>query len=222
MALIVFLGGIASGKTTYRALAKEYLGNHGFLVISHANPPFSGFTYLALMFIVTLTSLRRPTGHPLARLEVLNRVLLSKVLRLAILLDLLQLIIATMAYRVLDGLSRTVLILEDSLPVILLDHLTYYLLYRNHGVSKDKVLLTLYRVVLSNWLSLEGVTLCVYLRASARMRYLRSIKRGYRIVNAAVPHDRLRGGFLISIARKLCGNVTIINTESKISRLGSK
>jgi len=147
-ALIIFVGPTASGKTTRaRALCRKYGSKCYFSVI----PPFGGLAYLMLRFMIALLTLVHPEYRRLASvkkavafLEVFFTELFRRILPLAILLDSISIAIRALALYMV-GLFKRVIVIEDFIPQIIVDHVVYAKAYTRN----DRLYRVSTRVMLS-------------------------------------------------------------------------
>jgi len=108
-----------------------------------------------------------------------------------------------------------VVLIEDFVPTIMLDHIGYFRLYRNSVVSSNRILAGTSKILLHTFVGRTNDLACIYLEGSCQTRLSRSQKRGFRIVEPRTFHDRIHGKALLPLISKLCTSMVIIDTNNK-------
>lgn len=219
---ILFVGPVASGKTTQRLLVHDYLSQAKNRTFTLTFPPFSFLSYSILTSFKWLLLLSRPdlrvysnrNMHSMAFLEEFRRDLVGRIIGQLILIDSIQELIFLFAVKMLNFLDVYVTV-EDFFPTIDLEHNQYAKLYENdanasHTIAKrlaEKLKSLIFR-------SFPTDSACVYLQTNMISRYNRSIERGYRIVNTRSLHDQYRDSDLEDYSKAVCKKCIVVNTDS--------
>src|SRR5213594_4456847 len=151
--IITFVGPIASGKSTQRLLLCKELRARGERVLTLTYPPF---TFASYMIFVLCKRLRRhqfksnanPSNqsNAVSYLEKHDRKIVSRIIGMAIFLDTLQLLLAAVVFSAISRL-KTMVLIEDYIPVILGEHILYSKVYAGNDFRRDRSLIMLYRLI---------------------------------------------------------------------------
>src|SRR5438105_6455772 len=133
--MISFVGPVAAGKTTQRRLVREILrvSNH---VVSLTYPPFGFLTHhVASLFkafmLESVPAKDRSNlgaGDPISFIEIRNPRLMRRIIPGLVWIDLLQLLFVAPVLQFISRLGVVILV-EDFVPTIYIDHNTYLALY---------------------------------------------------------------------------------------------
>jgi len=218
--IIVFTGPVASGKTTQRLLLSQYIGKK-FTTLTFTFSPFSLTSYAVLSLLKSLTLvshsklkwLNRRKSHSMAFLETVNKPLVTRILKLLVLLDLIQETEILFLLNILLRLGIYVFV-EDFVPTVTLEHILYLKLYRGESISTNRLIGKLFRImhrIFSEKLSAK--VLCIHLQSSSGVRLLRSIKRGRGIIDSHTMHDYVHEQCLMNVTSNMCRNLVVIETS---------
>ena len=219
--IIILTGPIASGKTTQKLLLQQYFRANGRVTFALTQAPFSFATYSLLSFItyllqfskVNVTNSSKDRKHPLAFLEMKYCGLTSKLIKFFIFVDLFQTTLLLLLVKIFSKL-RMIILIEDFIPAIIVDHYIYLRLFKNFKLSDFYTLSILYNFLLSTFLKDENI-ICIHLQGSRQVRQLRSYKRGYRIVDPNSLHDKVHERAIGHLVQILCPKCIMIETDQK-------
>jgi hypothetical protein len=207
--LLIVTGPVACGKTTIRRIIRRILGPKS---VSMAITPFSMMNHVLLRTLETVLGVDAKKGGSIASLEANNPRLLGKLLRLLFLIDVIQLILASVISNIMLRIGFVVVV-EDHLPTMVLDHFLYSRLY---GGRIDGLLVDLYRI--SMRLVRSGNAIGVYINTDPGVRVSRSRLRGYREADINVLHDKARSAPLLRILRSLTDDVVVVDNNGPIGQ----
>ncbi len=216
---VIFVGPIASGKTTQRLLLSKFLAESKMRAFTLTFPPFAFFTYaLASIFkrIISISNVRSAAMqdtniHPLDFLDEHAPRVLRRIIAQLTLVDSMQEIAFLMLAKILTSLGFCILI-EDFTPTIELDHELFIQMYADNEKSRR---LLRFRNMLTDIIQrmLPSRCVCVILQAKVPTRLERSVRRGYRMVDAGSIHDERREANLEKISRSMFEECILINTD---------
>jgi hypothetical protein len=209
---IVIDGPIAGGKSTVKYIIRKFIGGKALTI---TQSPYALITYAVAMVITRLVGNNGGT-YPITYLEVRNPNLLGKLIKLFVVIDALQSVIIAVISKILIRLGVSVVV-EDYVPAIMHDHIFYNTLYSNHRLSKDPIIRTLHEMTIASMNNLNP--LIIYVDADVKTRFIRSIKRGFRIVSPETLYDTARRRLLIKVARMLINDdqVLIVDNNGPIT-----
>src|SRR5437867_4264246 len=216
--IITFVGPIASGKSTQRLLLWKELKTRGKSVLNLTSPPFGFSTNMIFVLCKHLRGLqfrsvanRTNQSSAIRYLETHDANIVTRIIGMAILVDTLQLLFAAVLFSAISRL-KTMVLIEDYIPVILGEHILYSKVYAGNDFRRDRFLIMLYRLIQriaqKDWDS----SVCIYLEAPTEERVSRSKARGYREVKPEILHDRFRNAALKPICLKIWKRVISIDT----------
>ena len=217
--IISFVGPIASGKTTQRLLLCKEHRTRGERVLTLTYPPFSFSTNIIFVLHKQLRGLQFGSSangtnqsNAIAYLETHDRNIVTRIIGMAILVDTLQLLFAAVLFSAISRL-KTMVLIEDYIPVVLGDHILYSKVYPGIDLRRDRFLiLVLHRLIQRIAQKDCDSSVCIYLEAPTEERVRRSKARGYREVKAEILHDRFRSASLKPICLKVWKRVISIDT----------
>ena len=218
--IIIFVGPIASGKTTQRNLLSRFFVSSKARFITLTFPPFAFFSNSVASFfkeIVSVSNLRKKTQkglHPFDYLEDNSPNVLRKTIRQLALIDLLQELVFLFYGTIITRLGFYILV-EDFLPPIELDHDLFIKLYSDD--QQSKLLPRIYdrlRGIVRR--ALPARTICIVLQANGSTRLGRSVARGYRRVDIGSVHDKYRELNLELISKSMFEECIVLNTENRL------
>ncbi|MDG6994635.1 MAG: hypothetical protein JRN52_01825 [Nitrososphaerota archaeon] len=217
--MIIFVGPIASGKTTQRMMLFRYMSDSQ-RVFTLTFPPFAFLSHSIAGTVARFVSLPRIRTLSNADLNEDSLDLLAdyapaalqKIIGQLALMDLVQVVAFLFSARILRSLGFSILI-EDFLPAIKLDHDLFFNLYQDHTKSSGITGLYNYLGHLTERIS-PMRPVCVILQATANTRHARSVGRAYRIVDVASTHDQNRELNLEKVSRSLFEECIVIDTDN--------
>src|SRR5437867_7023837 len=215
--ILTFVGPIASGKSTQRLLLCKELRTRGERVLTLTYPPFSFSTNMIFVLCKHLRGLRFRSrnrtnqSNAIGYLETHDANIVTRIIGMAILVDTLQLLFAAVLFSAISRL-KTMVLIEDYIPVILGEHILYSKVYAGNDFRRDRFLPILYRLIQRIAQKDYDSSVCIYLEAPTEERVSRSKARGYREVKAETLHERFRNASLKPICLKVWKRVISIDT----------
>lgn len=136
----------------------------------------------------------------MAILEIINPNILSRFLSVILFLDFISMIIRTMFYSILEKLQFTIL-LEDHVPQMLVDHITYAKLYCGNSRLTRFLYKTEY-MFFSKYITNQDY-ICIYIWIDDLIRSYREAYRSGHVKHALGFYNKLVRGILLSDASRL-------------------
>ena len=209
IAMLIFVGPTAAGKTTLMRSLCRRLQRYGRKCVYYVSEPFGGLAYIVIALLSRLLLYIYRPGDVIGKrrymavVEILNSSLLSKLLPLVILLDILSTLSKYAVFMFLERLGFKVLV-EDYIPQMMADHLVYSRLYGGNSRVLGFILMIEEKIFASHLFRRGDGVLCIHINVGGATRVIREYARSGDIAYAIGFYNSVVRDLLV---RRLCDYV---------------